>query len=141
MKEEEYIKTRLGTEINWHVAKCNSNKNWFNGLRLVQFVSAAIIPFLAGFTPNLPHNSIVVGVLGVIIAVATGLMALNKYHENWIEYRKTAERLKHEKYLFQTKCGCYEKDKPFKLLVMRVESILSKENSQWAKYIDNNEVV
>lgn len=96
---------------------------------------------MAGFTPNLPHNSIIVGILGVIIAVATGLMALNKYHENWIEYRKTAESLKHEKYLFQTQSGVYEKDKAFKLLVMRVESILSKENNQWVKYIDKNEVV
>lgn len=45
MKEEEYIKTRLDKEISWHEDKCNSNKNWFNGLRLVQFISAAIIPF------------------------------------------------------------------------------------------------
>jgi hypothetical protein len=77
-----------------------------------------------------PYYSIIIGLLSVIIAVSAGLPALYKYHENWIEYRTTAETLKHEKHLFQAKCSPYDNDNSFCKLVQRVEGLISKENTQ-----------
>ncbi|HFC76762.1 MAG TPA: DUF4231 domain-containing protein, partial [Candidatus Moranbacteria bacterium] len=45
------------------------------------------------------------------------------------------ESLKHEKYLFLTKSEPYDIDEPFKLLVQRVESLISKENTNWSNYM------
>ncbi len=136
MTEEEYISDRLNDQIDWYSKKSQTNQKWFKGLRLLEIVAAAVIPFLAGIGTKLPYYSVIIGALGVIIAVSAGLSALYKYHENWIEYRTTSETLKHEKYVFQTKCSPYNGEDAFSRLVQRVEGLISKENSQWSRYAE-----
>lgn len=70
---------------------------------------------------------------GIVILVA--LHGLHNFHENWIEYRKTSELLKNEKYTYLNKAGVYKElsdDERFILLVERCESIISHENINWA---------
>lgn len=136
MNEEEYLNDRLNDQIDWYDKKSQTNQKWFKRLRLLEIVVATIIPFLAGIGSNIPYYSIIIGGLGVIIAVSAGISALYKYHENWIEYRNTSETLKHEKYLFQAKCSPYDNDESFCKLVQRVEGLISKENTQWSRYVD-----
>ncbi|CAC9547912.1 hypothetical protein [uncultured Gammaproteobacteria bacterium] len=136
MNEEEYLNDRLNDQINWYSKKSQTNQKWFKGLRLLEIIAATIIPFLAGIGSIIPYYLIIIGVLGVIIAVSAGLSALYKYHENWIEYRTTSETLKHEKYLFQAKCSPYDGDEAFCKLVQRVEGLISKENTQWSRYVE-----
>ncbi len=51
----------------------------------------------------------------------------------------TAEAAIQEKILFQTLSGPYDKQpEPFKLLVKRVENLLSKEHDHWSQYINEN---
>ena len=82
---------------------------------------------------SIPYGQIIIGALGVVIAVCAGLSALNKYQENWLTYRTTCETLRHEKYLFLTGCKPYEGDDALTSLVERVEGLISKENSQWSR--------
>jgi hypothetical protein len=66
--------------------------------------------------------------------VATGITQLDKFQENWILYRTSAELFKKEKYFFENNTGEYanlndvEKNK---LLVERVELIVSTETSKY----------
>ena len=73
--------------------------------------------------------------MGLLITIITGVVTLYKFQENWIEYRTTCETLRHEKYLFLTQADPYDIEDPFKLLVQRVENLISKENTQWAQHI------
>lgn len=136
MKEDEYIKSRLDDQISWYSKKSQFNQKWFKRLKILEIASAAIIPFLAGLGSDIPHYQIVIGALGVIIAVSAGISSVYKFHENWIEYRTTAETLKHEKYLYLAKCPPYEMNDSFEKLVQRVESIISKENTQWSRHVE-----
>jgi hypothetical protein len=136
MNEDEYLTDRLDDQINWYGGKSQTNQKWFKSLRLTEIVLAAIIPFLAGIGSAMPYYSIIIGALGVIIAVSAGVSAVYKFHENWLEYRTTSETLKHEKYLFQTKCPPYNQEDSFHLLVQRVEGLISKENSQWSRHTE-----
>jgi hypothetical protein len=70
-------------------------------------------------------------VLSIIVVIITGMIALFRYHELWAEYRSNAETLKHEKYLYLYGAGPYDRDDRFTVLVERVESLISKENSRW----------
>lgn len=135
MNEEEYVNDRLNDQIDWYNKSSQTNQKWFKRLRLLEIVAATIIPFFAGIGSSIPCYSIIIGSLGVIIAVSAGLSALYRYHENWIQYRTTSETLKHEKYLFQTKCAPYDNDDAFCRLVQRVEGLISKENTQWSRYV------
>ena len=99
-------------------------------------LSGITIPFLSGYvTTESITLKIIVGVLGLIIAAISAINGLFKFQENWITYRTTCESLKHEKYLFLAKAEPYDIDDPYPLLVKRVETLISKENTEWAKYI------
>ncbi len=103
---------------------------------------AAAIPLLVGFVmPEGLNLKIAVGLLGVVVAVISGVLALHKFQENWIQYRCTTEALMHEKFLFMTRTEPYDQDPPFPFLVHRVESLISTENSSWVQYIARNEPI
>jgi len=132
MKEDEYLKERLEDQLVWYDKKSEHNQKFFKRLRLLEIVSASLIPFLSGMSEKVPCFSWLIGGLGVLIAVSAATSALFKYHENWIEYRTTAEQLKHEKYAYLTGIKPYDTEEKFDLLVERIEALISKENSAWA---------
>ena len=133
MDENEYLENRLNDQINWYNSRSGDNQTYYKNLRILEIVCAATIPFMAGLGSVIQYNEFIVGFLGVVIAVCAGVTALNKYQENWIMYRTTAETLKHEKYLYLTKSAPYDGDLAFQYLVERVEGLISRENSQWSR--------
>ena len=130
---EEYVEQRLSDQIGWYDRKSGANQRWFKRLRFVEIVSAATIPFLAGFADNSFPIKITIGALGVVVAVIASLLGLLQFQEHWIEYRATAESLRREKFLYLTQTEPYDRDNAFHLLVQRVEALLSKENADWAQ--------
>ncbi|MFQ5596677.1 MAG: DUF4231 domain-containing protein [Nitrospiria bacterium] len=133
MDEEQYIQDRLEDQLNWYDRKSGACQRRYKWLRAIEIVCAALIPFTVGPVLNKSElSAIVAGALGVTVSIVAGLMTLYKYQENWIKYRTTAESLKHEKFLYQTKTEPYDDTEPFPLLVKRVESLISKENTEWA---------
>ena len=133
MGEDEYLENRLDHQIKWYSTKSSDNQKYYKNLRTIEIVCAAIIPFMAGLGSIISCNEYIMGFLGVVIAVCAGVTALNKYQENWITYRTTCETLKHEKYLYLTKSIPYDDESAFHNLVERVESLISKENTQWSR--------
>lgn len=136
MTEEQFIKERVDDQINWYDKKSQLNQRWYKWLRICEIAAAAAIPFLAGYMSN-KHTAIpvVVGFLGCIIAIIAGISVLYQFQENWVEYRTTCESLRHEKYLFLTQTEPYNVDNPFQLLVQRVESLVSTENTKWSQLV------
>ena len=88
----------------------------------------------------LPYSEWLIGILGVIIAVAVGSSALYKFNENWLAYRSTSEALKHEKLLYLTQTAPYNNDERFQTLVSQAESIMVNENQNWLAYSKKVEV-
>lgn len=135
MDEKQYFEQRLDEQVNWYNNKSQWNQRWYRGLRVVEILAACTIPFLAGYMSEALPFKYVIGILGVLIAVISGVLALYKFQENWTEYRTTCESLKHEKFLYLTKSKPYDSDGSFPLLVQRVEGLISKENTMWSQYI------
>ena len=133
MNEEEYLKDRLEQQISWYGNKSRVNQEWYKKLRLAEIAAAAFIPFLSGMQAKAPWFPWIIGSLGVLIAVAGAASTLFKFHENWIQYRATAEQLKHEKFMYLTRTNLYHANDRFALLVERVENLISKENTAWAQ--------
>ena len=69
------------------------------------------------------------------MATCAGISSLQKFQELWIKYRTTAESLKKEKYLYLTKGQPYDTENPLSILVQRVETLVSQENTNWAQYM------
>ncbi len=145
MKEEQYIKERVDDQLNWYSKKSVTNKKYHLWTRGLVIVFSAIIPFAAGFLETHKNDSTtylnyVIGVLGMLVAILTGVSALMKFQEKWVKYRSTSEALKHEKYLYMTSSGGYKNaDDPFHLLVTTVENLISKENATWGEFMNKED--
>lgn len=135
MTEEEYLTERLQDQLDWYDKKSSSNQKMYKWLRILEIGCASIIPLLSGFIDKSSLIPWVIGFLGITVAVIAGLLNINKYQENWVQYRTTAETLKHQKFLYLTSASPYHKADRFKVLVETVERIISTENSIWVQEI------
>jgi hypothetical protein len=134
MNQEEYIANRVDDQIYWYDGKSQKAQKNYKRLKIAEMVCSASIPILVTFWNSLAYIPPVVAILGAVVTVLTGIHGLYNFHENWIEYRSTAETLKHEKFMYLTQSGIYkENENAFNQFVERVESIISRENINWAQ--------
>lgn len=144
MKEQDYMTQRVDDQINWLEGKSAFNQQRYKFSKSIVIVASVSIPFMAGFIEDGDQATVMkfaIAFAGFIIALAEGLSSLHKFHENWIQYRGTAESLKREKIIFLTQSGIY-RDNPnaFRDFVVAIEGILANENAKWQE-ITANEVV
>lgn len=132
LDESKYIKERLDEQINWYDTKSIKNQKVYKRIKILQIISAALIPFLSSLVADFKYFIYVVSFLGVLVSILEGILSLGKYHENWIEYRSICETLKREKYMFLGKAGVYSENSSLEVLVERIETIISNENINWA---------
>lgn len=134
MNEEEYLNSRVDSQLEWYSKKSRLNKMWYIRLKVIETVMALLIPFLTAYiTQNTVTLKITVGLLGVLVALASNLIILFNVHENWLQYRTTLEAMKYEKFMFLTKTGAYlNNENAFNMFVEKFEFIISKENANWA---------
>ena len=119
---------RLEDQIDYYDGSSATNKRWFTRLKILQLVCAAGVPVAASV-----HAPVwVTGGLGAIVVVVEGIQQLGQYQANWINYRATAEALKHEKFLYLSDAGQYYgvADRQ-RLLAEQTEALVSQENSKW----------
>lgn len=136
MNQEEYISNRLEDQINWYDTKSTWNQKWFKRLQVYQFIAAALIPVMVIYVrEEFILMRLLVALTGASIAIISGIIGLYKLQENWLEYRTTCESLQHEKYLYLSCSEPYNIEDPFPLLVSRVETLISKENTNWTQYM------
>lgn len=120
---------RLEKEIAWYDTKSGDAQWYYKKIKYVEFASGAMIPAAAVLAPPW-----VTAVLGVFAIMLEGLQQINQWQHNWITYRSTCEALRHEKYSYLAKSGVYDKMTDVnakKLLVERVESLISTEHAKW----------
>jgi len=136
MNQEEYMKDRVDNQIDWYDKKSAFNQKWFKRLQVIAILSASTIPFLAGYSSGEDETiRVCIGILGLIVAAITAGLSLYKFQEHWLEYRTTCESLRHEKYLYLTQTVPYNVEDSFSTFVQRIESLISKENTDWLQYM------
>lgn len=135
MEESEYIRDRVDHQIAWYDGKSLTSQRAYKALRIIEIAAAAMIPLLVGYADQFSGMKLLVGGLGVCVAMVAGLLSLYRFQENWTGYRATCETLRHEKFLFVTRTEPYHREAPFGLFVQRVESLISSEHSSWTQYI------
>jgi len=141
MEEKEYLNHRVNEQIQWYSTKSSTNKRLHYATRGSIIFFSALIPFISGFLETGPvYLNYVVGVLGMLVAVLTGISTLVKFQEKWVKYRATSIILKQEKFLYLNKSGHYRKvTDEFDTFVYRIERILSKENDAWVEIMNNED--
>lgn len=123
---------RLIDQLNWYDHKSQYCQRLYKRLKFAQITFAVFIPA----TSLLPSDYAkwTASILGIGIAVLEAVQQMNQYFLLWTTYRATAERLKHEKYLFLSSAGPYKGLPQFDgliLLAERVEEHVSTEHANW----------
>lgn len=140
MTQEEYLKERLEFQIDWYNKASTFNKKYYQTLKTIEIVFAAITPFVVAFVNNENYLKIIAGLMSIVIGIIASVLIAFKFQDKWIQYRTTCENLRHEKYLFATKSGIYTDNTNFNVFVERIEFIISKENSDWTQIVISNEL-
>ena len=123
---------RLIDQRNWYDKKSQHSQCWYKRLKIAQVTLAVLIPA----TSLLPAECAkwAASIAGILIAVLEAVQQMNQYSTLWVTYRATAERLKHEQYLFLSNAGPYkgiaESDR-LVTLAERVEEHVSTEHANW----------
>ena len=123
---------RLEDQLNWYDRKSTYCQNMYKGLKFAQISLAVLIPLLSHL--DSPCAKWATSISGAMIAVLEGVQHMNQYSTLWVTYRATAERLKHEKFLFLSGAGPYlGQAEPERLtaLAERVEEHVSTEHANW----------
>jgi methylthioribose-1-phosphate isomerase len=129
---EEYLEERYRREVAWYGRRARQNQRWYRVVKVYTVSAAAAIAALAAF--EVPLEA--VAALGASIATLEGLSGILKFHENWLNYRTTAETLKKEIHFYRSGGGDYHEAADAKaLFVQRVEAIISRENSLWLQAV------
>ena len=123
---------RLENQANWYDDKSQHSQRWYKRLKIAQVSLAVLIPA----TSLLPGDCAkwAASIAGILIAVLEAVQQMNQYSMLWVTYRATAERLKHEKYLFLSAAGPYKNlSEPDRLIALaeRVEEHVSSEHANW----------
>jgi len=135
-KIEDYLKDRVDEQIEWYSKKSGFCKKQYYFCKIAVVALAALLPVCIALLYRNELLPIAASIISALIIIAEGVLSLLKSQENWIEYRKIAETLKHEKYMFIHHAGVYLKEDIesviFSYFVERIESIISQENINWA---------
>jgi hypothetical protein len=126
-------KLRLESQLNWYERQRDGNRDWYQGIKVAQLVTAAGVPILTTVATVRVDQSWIIAALGAAVVVLEGFQQLKGYHDNWLRFAQTAEALKREKYLHLVQAGPYAHARNgYRLLEERVERIVSGETGTWA---------
>lgn len=123
---------RLNDQITWYDNKSTSAQRLYKRLKYIQIFLAAMIPLI--ILSSLPFTKWITAFAGASIALIEAIQQINQYSTLWVTYRSTAERLKHEKYLFLSSAGPYRElldNEKLIQLAERVEEHVSTEHANW----------
>lgn len=125
---------RLEDQLAWYDRQSMYSQKCYKYLKGLQISIAVGIPLVAHV--NVEGMKWITSGAGAVIAILEGVQHMNQYSTLWVTYRSTAEKLKHEKYLFLSAVGPYRGDSEEErlcLLAERVEEHVSTEHANWFK--------
>lgn len=124
---------RLMDQMSWYDNKSQYCQRWYKYLKIAQVALAVLIP-TTSLLPDVSTQQWATAIAGILIAILEAIQQMNQYSTLWVTYRATAERLKHEQYLFLSSAGPYkgmaESDRLI-ALAERIEEVVSTEHANW----------
>ncbi|MCX8501654.1 MAG: DUF4231 domain-containing protein [Alphaproteobacteria bacterium] len=135
---ETKILERLEDKIKWYDKKSVCYKTRSIGLRITQATLTIVISLVSAAYESELFNPIVIWVCSGLFIFLESLSQICKYHELWISYRTTCEKLINQKYRFLANVNPYDSDDPkerISALTLNLEKILTSEVDTWSNSI------
>ncbi|NJR12409.1 DUF4231 domain-containing protein [bacterium] len=154
--ERFYMENRWYSQWTFFDKRANESKKKYLQLQQIIVIGSVIVPVLVAFGPNLatiiPSDGVVsqtvvrffVDVATVIISTAVAVAAawegLHKYGDSWTTYRRAAEEMQQEKFMFDVRAGRYANDpNPYIKFVERCEEVIAQQNGRFIQTIERQQ--
>jgi hypothetical protein len=118
----------INIRFHWYSGQARKARLAYWGIGILQLIAALLIALSVAFdAPKWFAPA-----LGALIALAEGVRTLLGLQDSYPTYRRTAEELRNEAWLFAQQAGRYSgaADRP-QLLAERVVAISNNETEQW----------
>jgi|GEM_PF-440741 len=135
MQIQDYLNNRVENQLSYYSAKSKLNKTLYYRYKTAQMLAAALLPFISAFITEFDWTKYLVAFLGTVVTVMEGILSIGKYHEQWVTYRTTAERLRQEKFLFLMETGIYSEADAKQQFVNKIEMLLGSETTGWQQIV------
>ncbi len=141
---DDYVTNRYKKQMEYYSKTSAKLQKKYRLFQWMLIILSALTPVLAALSAvNWSHDKtdttysqliqILLVIISSIVAILTTGLKTFQYQELWVIYRATLEQLKPEYYYYEFNVepyGTWEGSKEA-LFVTRVETILSKEQTQW----------
>ena len=118
----------INVRFHWYHRQANRARIAYRALGTVQLVAALVIAISVAI--NVP--TWLAPALGGVIALAEGVRTLFGFKDSYPTYRRTAEDLRNEAWLYAQRAGRYETaEDPEKILAERVVEVSHTETEDW----------
>jgi hypothetical protein len=129
MSDVDPIWERLEDQLRWYDRRSGWAQRAYKRTKVVELVVAASVPVLAGVAAP----KVITAGMAAVVVVLEAVQQLYQWHTNWVQYRSTAEALKHEKYLYIAQAGPYAGADRRAVLATRLEGLISQEHAKWTE--------
>ncbi len=134
---ETYLVERYEDQVDWYGDRSGDYKKKYQALQWGLIILAALTPVFVmldlATKEELWLKALPI-MTSVLVAIFASALKTFRFQETWLEYRTTAETLKKEKYLYLAEADEYAgAENKQRLFVLRVENLISRENTAWAK--------
>jgi hypothetical protein len=132
--QKQFLHGRWLDQLLWFERKSAQNQRRYYGLRLVTIVGGVIVPALVSLNLRKAHVAEVLAWLtfglSLVVAISAALESFFRYGERWRTFRRTAEALKGQGWLFFELTGPYrarDHARAFPTFASQVETLVQQD--------------
>jgi len=136
----EYLEKRYFDQMEYYSKASSKNQKKYKNFQWILIILSTLTTIMAAMPRPVDGKGFdfqyAIVISAAVVTILTSALKTFQYQELWVTYRTTNEQLKPEIYYYQFNVGEYGKPGVDKesLFVTHVESILSKEHSNWPAY-------
>jgi uncharacterized protein DUF4231 len=133
---KRFLKSRWLDQVIWTERKANRARNRYYLLRLTTVVGALLVPALVSLNPadESLDNAVRIAtwVVSLVVAASAAVEQFFHFGDRWRNYRRTAERLKAEGWLYLQLSGPYDHNRAtheaaYSAFALRVEELIQSD--------------
>lgn len=133
----DYIRKCLLSSLEWYMVMYHKYRFRYHVISVIGLVLPTLVIVLndiQDFEGMRISCKVAISVVSAVVAVASGLGSLYKWHEKSVRYRNCAEQLKCETVYYMAGIGDYsEESMRDRNFLEKIEKIILKENKRWSE--------
>ncbi|GAA1865447.1 hypothetical protein GCM10009715_10770 [Paeniglutamicibacter psychrophenolicus] len=120
----------FSAQFRWYDRAASRSRWAYQGLKALTLASGASVTVLAALAAPAALTALV----GGLIVLFEGLQQIGQFHAKWLNYRSTAERMRHEGFFFAAGVGAYANpERRRERLARFIEESVSTEHAAWTE--------